>query len=99
ARLAGEAVNLAAPPMAVGGEPLKAFLLRPHVPVLHGLVSVIADKTTIVAGQIVFLALGLLAARSALPAQSRLLPIMTGLLVIEILAIGGFSPVPPRPRP
>jgi uncharacterized membrane protein YbhN (UPF0104 family) len=91
ARLAGEAVNLATPTMAVGGEPLKAFLLRPHVPVLHGLVSVIADKTTIVAGQIVFLALGLLAARSALPASSRLLPIMTGLLAIEILAIGGFA--------
>jgi uncharacterized membrane protein YbhN (UPF0104 family) len=90
-RLAGEAVNLATPTMAVGGEPLKAFLLRPHVPVLHGLVSVIADKTTIVAGQIVFLALGLLAARSALPASSRLLPIMTGLLAIEILAIGGFA--------
>lgn len=91
ARLAGEAVNLATPTMAVGGEPLKAFLLRPHVPVLHGLVSVIADKTTIVAGQIVFLALGLLAARSALPASGRLLPIMTGLLAIEILAIGGFA--------
>jgi uncharacterized membrane protein YbhN (UPF0104 family) len=91
ARLAGEAVNLATPTMAVGGEPLKAFLLRPHVPVLPGLVSVIAAKTTIVAGQIVFLALGLLAARSALPASSRLLPIMTGLLAIEILAIGGFA--------
>jgi uncharacterized protein (TIRG00374 family) len=91
ARLAGEAVNLATPTMAVGGEPLKAFLLRPHVPVLDGLVSVIADKTTIVAGQIVFLALGLLAARSALPTSSRLLPVMTGLLAIEILAIGGFA--------
>ena len=91
ARLAGEAVNLATPTMAVGGEPLKAFLLRPHVPLLHGLVSVIADKTTIVAGQIVFLALGLLAARSALPPSSRLVPIMTGLLAIEILAIGGFA--------
>ena len=91
ARLAGEAVNLATPTMAVGGEPLKAFLLRPHVPLLHGLVSVIADKTTIVAGQIVFLALGLLAARSVLPPSSRLVPIMTGLLAIEILAIGGFA--------
>jgi uncharacterized membrane protein YbhN (UPF0104 family) len=91
ARLAGEAVNLATPTMAVGGEPLKAFLLRPHVPVLHGLVSVIADKTTIVAGQILFLALGLLAARAALPPSGRLLPIMTGLLAIEILAIGGFA--------
>ena len=91
ARLAGEAVNLATPTMAVGGEPVKAFLLRPHVPLLDGLVSVIADKTTIVAGQIVFLAGGLLAARATLPPSSRLLPIMTGLLAVEILAIGGFA--------
>lgn len=91
ARLAGEAVNLATPTMAVGGEPVKAFLLRPHVPLRDGLVSVIADKTTIVAGQIVFLAGGLLAARAALPPSSRLLPIMTGLLAVEIVAIGGFA--------
>ena len=91
ARLAGEAVNLATPTMAVGGEPVKAFLLRPHVPLRDGLVSVIADKTTIVAGQIVFLAGGLLAARAALPPSSRLLPIMAGLLAVEIVAIGGFA--------
>ena len=91
ARLAGEAVNLATPTMAVGGEPLKAFLLRPPVPLLDGLVSVIADKTTIVVGQIIFLAAGLLAARGALPSTSRLVPIMTGLLAVEILAIGGFA--------
>jgi glycosyltransferase 2 family protein len=91
ARLAGEAVNLATPTMAVGGEPLKAFLLRPPVPLLDGLVSVIADKTTIVVGQIIFLAAGLLAARAVLPSTSRLVPIMTGLLAVEILAIGGFA--------
>ncbi len=91
ARLAGEAINLATPTMAVGGEPVKAFLLRPHVPLLDGLVSVIADKTTIVVGQIVFLAGGLLAARAALPPSSRLLPIMTGLLAVEIVAIRGFA--------
>lgn len=91
ARLAGEAVNLATPTMAVGGEPLKAFLLRPRVPLLDGFVSVIADKTTIVVGQIVFLAAGLLAARQWAPPPGRLLPIMTGLLGIEILAIGGFA--------
>jgi uncharacterized membrane protein YbhN (UPF0104 family) len=91
ARLAGEAINLATPTMAVGGEPVKAFLLRPHVTLLDGLVSVIADKTTIVVGQIVFLAGGLLAARAALPRSSRLLPIMTGLLAVEIVAIGGFA--------
>ncbi|HJR02950.1 MAG TPA: lysylphosphatidylglycerol synthase domain-containing protein, partial [Methylomirabilota bacterium] len=62
ARLAGEAVSLATPTMSVGGDPLKAYLLRPRLPLLAGFVSVIADKTTVVAGQVIFLALGLLAA-------------------------------------
>lgn len=92
ARLAGEAVNLATPTMAVGGEPLKAYLLRPHVPLVDGFVSVIADKTTIVVGQIFFLAAGLLAAHAVAP-TGRLIPIMTGLLGVEILAIGGFVAV------
>jgi len=48
ARLAGEAINLATPTMAVGGEPVKAFLMRPHVMLLGWVLSVIADKTTIV---------------------------------------------------
>jgi putative membrane protein len=90
ARLAGEAVNLATPTMAVGGEPLKAYLLRPRVRLLDGFVSVIADKTTILAGQILFLAVGLLAARTLTPPSGRLLPIMTGLLAVEVLAISGF---------
>ena len=91
ARLAGEAVNLATPTMAVGGEPLKALLLRPTVPLLDGFVSVIADKTTIVAGQIVFLAAGILAARAWQPPTGRLVAVMTSLLVVEVLAIGGFA--------
>lgn len=89
ARLAGEAVNLATPTMAVGGEPLKAYLLRPHVSLIDGFVSVIADKTTMVVGQIFFLAAGLFAARAMAP-SGRLVPIMTVLLGVEILAIGGF---------
>src|SRR5260370_24645125 len=42
ARLAGEAVNLAT--ASVGGEPLKAYLVREHVPLDEGLASVIVDK-------------------------------------------------------
>ncbi len=89
ARLAGEAVNLATPTMAVGGEPLKAYLLRPHVSLIDGFVSVIADKTTIVVGQIFFLVAGLLAARAMAP-SGRLMGVMTVLLGVEILAVGGF---------
>ena len=91
ARLAGEAVSLATPTMSVGGDPLKAYLLRPRLPLLDGFVSVIADKTTVVAGQVLFLALGLLAASVVAPSAGRLLPIMAGLLVVEVLAVGGFA--------
>lgn len=92
ARLAGEAVSLATPTMSVGGDPLKAYLLRPRLPLLDGFVSVIADKTTVVAGQVIFLALGLLAATSlAAPPEGRLLPVMAGLLVVEVLAVSGFA--------
>ena len=90
ARLAGEAVSLATPTMSVGGEPLKAYLLRPRVSLRDGFASVIADKTTVVAGQVLFLAAGLIAARVALPPSGRLIEIMTGLLVVEVLALGGF---------
>ena len=45
-RLAGEAVNLGTPTASVGGEPIKAYLLRPRVPLHEGLASVIVDKTT-----------------------------------------------------
>jgi uncharacterized protein (TIRG00374 family) len=93
ARLAGEAVSLATPTMSVGGDPLKAYLLRPQLPLLDGFVSVIADKTTVVTGQVLFLALGLLAASLVAPPSGRLLPIMAGLLVVEVLAVGGFARV------
>jgi len=91
ARLAGEAVSLATPTMSVGGDPVKAYLLRPRLPLLDGFVSVIADKTTVVAGQVVFLALGLLAAFLVARPAGRLLPIMVGLLVVEVLAVSGFA--------
>ena len=91
ARLAGEAVSLATPTMSVGGDPLKAYLLRPRLPLLDGFVSVIADKTTVVAGQVLFLALGLLAASLVAPPSGRLLPTMAGLLMVEVLAVGGFA--------
>jgi len=46
ARLAGEAVNLLTPTASVGGEPLKAYLVRDRLPLDLGLASVIVDKTT-----------------------------------------------------
>ena len=93
ARLGGEAVSLATPTLTVGGDPLKAYLLRPRVPLAEGLASVIADKTTVVTGQMLFLAAGLLGAYLTARPPGRLLAIMTGLLVLEVLAIAGFVAV------
>jgi putative membrane protein len=90
ARLAGEAVNLTTPTASVGGEPVKAYLLRPHVPLAEAFAAVIVDKTTLVVGQGLFLLIGLLLAPLLVPLST---PIMTGmaiLLTVEALAVGGF---------
>jgi uncharacterized protein (TIRG00374 family) len=90
ARLAGEAVNLTTPTASVGGEPLKAYLLRPYVPLTAGLAAVVVDKTTVVAGQALLLLAGLVLAASVLPLASPLMLAMEGLLVVEIVAVSGF---------
>src|SRR3989442_3868123 len=90
ARLAGEAINLATPTASVGGEPLKAYLVREHVPLDEGLASIIVDKTTVVMGQALFLAVGLLIALALEPPRALLLA-MTGLLAAEIVGVGGFA--------
>lgn len=89
-RMAGEAVNLGTPTASVGGEPVKAWLLRPAVPLHEGLAAVIADKTTLVASQIVLLAVGLVAGLWLLPLANPLMMIMAGLLLLEIVCVGGF---------
>ena len=90
ARLAGEAINLATPTASVGGEPLKAYLVREHVPLDEGLASIIVDKTTVVMGQALFLAVGLLIALALEPPRALLFA-MTGLLAAEIVGVGGFA--------
>ena len=90
ARLAGEAVNVTTPTASVGGEPVKVYLLRYWVSLLEGLASVIADKTTLVVGQGLFLVLGLTLARTVVPLSGPLLTAMTVLLVVEALAVAGF---------
>ncbi len=90
ARLAGEAFNLATPTAALGGEAVKAFLLRGVVPLSVSVPSVIVAKTTITLAQGLFLLVGVaLAWTSALPG-SALLYGMLWLLAIEAVALAGF---------
>src|SRR2546425_5565398 len=58
-RLAGEAFNLATPTAALGGEAVKAWLLRGRVPLDASVPSVIVAKTTITIAQGLFLLLGI----------------------------------------
>ena len=59
-RTAGEVVNMTTPTAYVGGEPLKAVLLKPHgVPMIEALASVITAKTTMTIAQVLFILLGI----------------------------------------
>ena len=91
-RLAGESVNTLTPTASVGGEAVKAWLLRSHVPYRESLTAVVVAKTTITVAQGLFLLLGLLLV-SGTPADSRLLTGMRWLVVIELLAVAGFVAV------
>ena len=59
-RTAGEVVNMTTPTAYVGGEPLKAMLLKSSgVPTIEGLASVITAKTTMTIAQVLFILLGI----------------------------------------
>ena len=93
ARLAGEAFNLTTPTASMGGEAVKAWLVRPWAPLAEGLPSVIVAKTTITIGQALFVVVGLVAAHAALPSDSLVVRGMEWLLVVQVLAVGGFVAV------
>ena len=90
ARLAGEAVNTTTPTASVGGEPVKAYLVRRWVPLPHAMATVVADKTTIVVGQGCFLLLGLVLGAFLVPLSSPVMTAMAVLLAVEALAVAGF---------
>ncbi|MCI0548557.1 MAG: flippase-like domain-containing protein [Candidatus Rokubacteria bacterium] len=89
-RLAGEAVNLSTPTASVGGEPLKAYLLRPPVPLGEGLVSVVIDKTATAMGQAAFLGIGLAVSLLLVPLPARLGEAMGVLWALQALGLGAF---------
>jgi len=93
ARLAGEAFNLTTPTASMGGEAVKAWLVRPWAPLAQGLPSVIVAKTTITVGQALFVVVGLVAAHAALPSDSLVVRGMEWLLAVQVLAVGGFVAV------
>ena len=89
-RLAGEAFNMTTPTAAVGGEAVKAWLLRGYAPLDATLASVIVAKTTITLGQGLFFLLGVVVAWETGLAGSALLYGMLWFLAIEAIALALF---------
>ena len=90
ARLAGEAVNVTTPTASLGGEAVKAWLVRRHVSVESATSSVIVAKTTITIAQGLLLVVGIVCAWWALPHDSAVLRGMQWLLLVEVVAVGIF---------
>jgi hypothetical protein len=90
ARVAGEALNVVTALAAVGGEAVKAWLVRRDVSYEESVPAVIVAKTTITIAQALFLLLGIGVASATLSLESSVLRAMEGLLVLEVAAVGGF---------
>jgi uncharacterized protein (TIRG00374 family) len=95
-RLAGEAFNMTTPTAALGGEAVKAWLLRGHVPLDATLSSVIVAKTTITIAQGLYLLLGIVVAWRTVLTGSLLLYGMVWLLTLEAVALALFVLVQTR---
>lgn len=90
ARLAGEALNVVTALGSVGGEAVKTWLVRHHVSYEESIPAVVIAKTTITIAQALFLLIGIAFAWSVLEVGSVVLRGMLWLLVVEVLAVGGF---------
>jgi uncharacterized membrane protein YbhN (UPF0104 family) len=89
-RCAGQAMNVVTAVGGVGGEAVKAWLLRRDVPYEASVPSLILAKTAEITGQALLLLTGLLVAASTGAGGWSLLAPMGSLLGIEVLCIGGF---------
>jgi uncharacterized protein (TIRG00374 family) len=90
ARLAGEALNLVTALGSVGGEAVKAWLIRRDVAYEESVPSVVIAKTTITIAQALFLLIGVALAWTMLSIDSRVIGAMLWLLVVEVVAVAGF---------
>jgi uncharacterized protein (TIRG00374 family) len=90
ARLAGEALNLVTALGSVGGEAVKAWLIRRDVAYEESVPSVVIAKTTITIAQALFLLIGVALAWTMLSIDSRVIGAMLWLLVVEVAAVAGF---------
>jgi len=90
ARCAGQAVNVVTAVGGVGGEAIKAWLLRRELPYEASIPSLILAKTAEIVGQTLLLATGIAIGWATGVAGWGLLGPMLYLLLIEVIAVGGF---------
>lgn len=90
ARCAGEAANALSSLASVGGEALKAWLLRVEIPYEESIPSLILAKTAEVLAQALLFLLGLLLAWTTGAVGPALLAALGYLLIVEVVAVGGF---------
>ena len=90
-RMAGEAVNGLTPATAVGGEPVKAYLLRPwNVSGAEAFASVVISKTALIASQSLFTALGVAALLLRFGRARVALGWLIALVVVCLVFTGGL---------
>ena len=90
ARCAGQAINVITALGGLGGEAIKAWLVRRDIPYEASVPSLILAKTAEVTGQALLLATGILVGWSTGVVGSTLLVPMCYLLLFEIIGVGGF---------
>jgi uncharacterized membrane protein YbhN (UPF0104 family) len=90
ARSAGQAVNVVTAFGGVGGEAVKAWLLRRDIPYEASVPSLILAKTAEVVAQALLLVTGILVAWATGVVGGSLLTLMCYLLVVELIGVGGF---------
>jgi hypothetical protein len=90
ARTAGVAVNQLTPTASVGGDFVKAGLVRRWVPVTDGFASVMVDKLTFALGETIFVVVGL-ASTSTCMESSLLLVASQSATLLRLHLDGGSS--------
>ncbi|MBX3304185.1 MAG: flippase-like domain-containing protein [Nitrospira sp.] len=93
-RTAGEVVNMTTPTAYLGGEPLKAYLLKKYnVPMTEGAASVVIAKTTVTIAEVCFILTGIALGFVILGTGSSAVQTITAALVsvgLLVCSIAGF---------
>lgn len=91
-RLAGEAVNYVTPLASIGGEPVKAYLLKRNhdVPMTEAVTSIVIAKTTLALGLFLFALCGILLAIWHAPTAGSLAWISGMVLGVLTALVGAF---------